>query len=724
MATRAAKGTEQKNGASAAAAAPLPEESPEGCAPEKSLDDLTVCLPGVSEPLAVALGKGLAVHTVGDLLRHYPRRYEDRTHFKPICDVRHGEAVTISGKVISVENIPTRSRVTLTKVALDDRSGIAFLVFFNQWYLKRQFDKLHGKTIVAYGKASRAGRGGLDMTDVEWEAPEDDKDALSSGRIVPIYGLTEGALQGRVRRAVWSALEAYADLVEETLPPSLRDRRELLPLAEALRAIHFPDSEEARLAAQRRFVFDEFFGLQLLLAVRKRQADKMQGTAFPQTEGPIAELKSVLPYPLTEAQARVIGELAGDMASTKAMNRLVQGDVGAGKTVVAMAALLIAVRNGYQAAMMAPTEILAEQHYLGIRRTMESLGVTVSLLSGSLPAKEKRAALASIASGETHIAVGTHALIQDDIVFHRLGLGVVDEQHRFGVMQRAALKQKGFSPDVLVMTATPIPRTLTLTVYGDLDVSIIDQLPPGRKPIKTHWKRGHERPAVYETLRRLLKEGRQAYVICSLIEENEKLQARAATELAGHLQAHVFPDYKIGLLHGQMKPAEKEGTMTRFRDRELHLLVSTTVIEVGVDVPNASVIVIEDADRFGMAQLHQLRGRVGRGDTQSYCLLIGDPKTEDGGARLTTMAQTTDGFLIAEEDLKLRGPGDFYGTRQSGLQPLPFIDVVRDVPVLKEAREEAFRLLTDDPKLALPAHAALKAVVKSKYKNVLGVSAS
>jgi len=689
-----------------------------------SLGDPVHRLPGVSESFAVALGKGLGIFTTGDLLKHYPRRYEDRTHFKPICDIRHGESVTISGKVVSVENIPTRTRVTLTKVAIDDRSGIAFLVFFNQWFLKKQFEKLRGKTIVAYGKASRSGRGGLDMTDVEWEAPEDDADALSSGRIVPIYPLTEGVLQARLRRAVWNVLEAYGCLVEETLPPEMLERRDLVPLVEAFRHIHFPETEEARLSAQRRFVFDEFFGLQLLLAARKRQADKIAGTIFADTQAPITELTAALPYPLTGAQTRVIMELARDMASSKAMNRLVQGDVGAGKTVVAMASLLIAVRNGYQAALMAPTEILAEQHYLGIRRIMESMNVKVSLLSGSLPAKEKRAALASVASGETHIAVGTHALIQDDVIFHRLGLAVVDEQHRFGVMQRAALKQKGFSPDILVMTATPIPRTLTLTVYGDLDVSIIDQLPPGRKPIKTHWKRGHERQAVYETLRKLLQEGRQAYVICSLIEENEKLQARAATELASHLQAHVFTDYKIGLLHGQMKPSEKEETMTRFRDRDLHLLVSTTVIEVGVDVPNASVIVIEDADRFGMAQLHQLRGRVGRGDTQSYCLLIGDPKTDDGASRLATMAQTTDGFLIAEEDLKLRGPGDFYGTRQSGLQPLPFIDVLRDVPVLKEAREEAFALLEADPKLGHPEHAALKAVVRSRYKNVQGVSAS
>ena len=689
-----------------------------------ALDDPVQRLAGVSESFAAALGKGLGIFTTGDLLKHYPRRYEDRTHFKPICDIRHGEAVTISGKVVSVENIPTRTRVTLTKVAVDDRSGIAFLVFFNQWYLKKQFEKLRGKVIVAYGKASRSGRGGLDMTDVEWEAPEDDADALSSGRIVPVYPLTEGVLQGRVRRAVWNVLEEYGTLAEETLPPELRARRDLVPLIEAFRNIHFPETEEARLSAQRRFVFDEFFGLQLLLAVRKRQAEKCAGTVFAETLAPISELTSALPYPLTGAQARVITEVARDMASAKSMNRLVQGDVGAGKTVVAMAALLIAVRNGHQAALMAPTEILAEQHYLGIRRIMESMGVKVSLLSGSLPAKEKRAALASVASGETHIAVGTHALIQDDVLFHRLGLAVVDEQHRFGVMQRAALKQKGFSPDILVMTATPIPRTLTLTVYGDLDVSIIDQMPPGRKPIKTHWKRSHERQAVYETLRKLLQEGRQAYVICSLIEENEKLQARAATELALHLQTHVFTDYKIGLLHGQMKSSEKEATMTSFRNKDLHLLVSTTVIEVGVDVPNASVIVIEDADRFGMAQLHQLRGRVGRGDTQSYCLLIGDPKTDDGASRLATMAQTTDGFLIAEEDLKLRGPGDFYGTRQSGLQPLPFIDVLRDVPVLKEAREEAFALLDDDPKLARPEHAVLKAVVRSKYKNVAGVSAS
>ena len=700
------------------------EEQQDESTDAPSLGSSLTALPGVSDAFAAALGKSLALWTVRDLLSHYPRRYEDRTHFKQICDIRHGEAVTIRGKVIGVENIPTRTRVTLTKIAIDDRSGIAFLVFFNQWFLKKQFDKLRGQDVVAYGKASRSGRGGLDMTDVEWEAWEEDRDALSANRIVPVYPLSEGVPQGRLRKLIYQAVQDYGAFIEETLPPDLRESRRLLPREEALRNIHFPESDELREAAQRRYVFDEFFGLQLLLAARKRQTDKAQGTAFPETDSPIAALKAVLPYPLTGAQARVIEEIAQDMRAARPMNRLVQGDVGAGKTVVAMAALLVAVRGGYQAALMAPTEILAEQHYLGIRRTMEALGVTVTLLSGSLPAKEKRAALADVAAGTTQIAVGTHALIQGDVQFHRLGLAVVDEQHRFGVLQRAALRDKGAQADVLVMTATPIPRTLTLTVYGDLDVSIIDELPPGRKPIKTHWKRGHERPAVYETLRRLLAEGRQAYVICSMIEENEKLQARAATELAGHLQAHVFPDYQVGLLHGQMKPAEKEETMTRFRDRGLHLLVSTTVIEVGVDVPNASVIVIEDADRFGMAQLHQLRGRVGRGDTQSYCLLIGDPKTDDGASRLSTLAQTTDGFLVAEEDLKLRGPGDFYGTRQSGLTLLPFVDVLRDVPVLKEAREDAFALLARDPKLALPQHAALKADVKARAKTMTGLTAS
>ncbi|BDI32232.1 ATP-dependent DNA helicase RecG [Capsulimonas corticalis] len=687
-------------------------------------DEPVTAVKGVTDAFAAVLGKGLKIWTVGDLLAHYPRRYEDRTQFKRIVDVRHGDAVTIMGKVLGAENVPTRSRVTLTKVGVEDDGGVAYLVFFNQWFVKKQFDKIRGQKIVVYGKASRMGRN-LDLTEVEWEPFDEDKDALAANRIVPIYPLTEGVSQARLRRVAYAALEQFnTDDAAERLPADLLRRAHLPTLKDALWGIHFPVSDEQRIDGQRRLIFDEFFVLQLVLALRKRQVHKAPGIVFENTDAPVKELQAALPYAMTNAQDRVIAEIAIDMQSVKSMNRLVQGDVGAGKTVVAMAAIMIAVRNGYQAAMMAPTEILAEQHYLGIRRIMETLGVTVTLLSGSLPAKEKRAALAAAASGEANIVVGTHALIQDTVAFHKLGLAVVDEQHRFGVLQRAALKDKGTSPDILVMTATPIPRTLTLTVYGDLDVSIIDQLPPGRKPIKTHWKRGAERPMVYESLRALLAEGRQAYVICSLIEENEKLQARAATELANHLQAQVFQEYKVGLLHGQMKPSEKEETMTRFRDRELHILVSTTVIEVGVDVPNASVIIIEDAERFGMAQLHQLRGRVGRGSTQSYCLMIGDPKSEDGAARLATMARTTDGFLIAEEDLKLRGPGDFYGTRQSGIETLPFLDVLRDVPILNEARQEAFALLEEDPMLNRPEHAELKARVRKQYKRVMKLTSS
>jgi ATP-dependent DNA helicase RecG len=400
------------------------------------------------------------------------------------------------------------------------------------------------------------------------------------------------------------------------------------------------------------------------------------------------------------------------------MNRLVQGDVGAGKTVIAMAAILIAVRNGYQASMMAPTEILAEQHFLTVHKTMERLGVKVALLTGSSNPKQKPALLTDIASGTVDVVIGTHALIQQEVVFKKLGLAVVDEQHRFGVLQRAALRDKGSYPDILVMTATPIPRTLTLTIYGDLDVSVIDQLPPRRKPIRTHWKQPFDRESIYERVRKMVSEGRQVYVVCALILESEKLQARAATELALHLGKHVFPEYNIGLMHGQLTTTEKEDVMELFREKKLHILVSTTVIEVGIDIANASVIVIEDADRFGLAQLHQLRGRVGRGHDQSYCILIADPKTEDGRARMKILESTNDGFKVAEEDLKLRGPGEFLGTRQSGLELLPFVDILRDVPLLDDAREEASNLLFRDPTLSLPEHIRLRQHLQRQYKSM------
>jgi ATP-dependent DNA helicase RecG len=452
--------------------------------------------------------------------------------------------------------------------------------------------------------------------------------------------------------------------------------------------------------AQKRLVFFEFFCLQLILIHRKNLKSSEQGISFSNIRSAVDELENALPFTLTSAQRRVISEIGDDMQAPRPMNRLVHGDVGSGKTAVAMAAMLIAVRNGRQTAIMAPTEILAEQHFITFSKALEDLGVQTVFLSGSMNEKSKNLNLQAIAGGEAHVAVGTHALIQEGVSFHSLGLVVIDEQHRFGVLQRDALRQKGDSPDTLVMTATPIPRTLTLTLYGDLDVSMIDELPPGRKPVRTHWKKSSQRLSVYETVRPMLAQGRQAYVICPLIEESEKLQAQAAVDLAESLTHEIYPEFRIGLVHGQMKSAEKDDVMERFRRRDLDVLVSTTVIEVGVDVPNASIIVIEDADRFGLAQLHQLRGRVGRGNIQSYCILISDPKSAEGEARMKIMTEHNNGFVIAEEDLKLRGPGEFYGTRQSGIQDLPFLDVFRDVPILKQARDEAIDFLSKNPKLA------------------------
>jgi ATP-dependent DNA helicase RecG len=685
-----------------------------------SLDSSLADVSFISESLAAALAKGCKLSSVRDLLRHFPRRYEDRRTFTPIGQTLPVGMSTISGKVIGVENVPTRSRMVITKVAVRDDSGIASLVFFNQWYLKKQIEKLIGKAIVAYGRVQQSTMGrGIELADVEWEVLDDQEPGLSTGRIVPIYPATEGVSQNRLRKIMWSAVQSLSHLVTDNIPPSILMRQGLPSLTDSFRQIHFPEDDISRLAAERRFAFDQFFGLQLLLAARRRAAKKLVGTAFTNTAESIAELTSALSFSLTAAQDRVLGEVASDMAEPLPMNRLVQGDVGSGKTVVAIAAILIAVRNGYQAAMMAPTEILAEQHYLTVHKTLEKLGVKVVLLSGSVGTADKQVALASIASGTVDVVVGTHALIQQDVSFRNLGVAVVDEQHRFGVAQRVALREKGLSPDILVMTATPIPRTLTLTVYGDLDISVIDELPPGRKPVKTHWKSPADRQSVYEAIRSLLKEGRQAYVICSLILESEKLQARAATELAQHLGKYVFPEYNIGLLHGQLNTSEKEETMELFRDKKLHILVSTTVIEVGIDVPNASIIVIEDADRFGLAQLHQLRGRVGRGSVQSYCVLISDPKTEHGRLRMKALESTNDGFKIAEEDLKLRGPGEFLGTRQSGLELLPFVDVLRDVPLLNEARAEAFEMLKTDPTLSEPKHALLKADLRQRYQTMV-----
>jgi ATP-dependent DNA helicase RecG len=550
-------------------------------------------------------------------------------------------------------------------------------------------------------------------------------DSLSIGRIVPIYPGTEGISQNRLRKIIYDTLERYAGDVTDPIPPALRIKRRLIDLPRALRRIHFPADFEARDESRRRLVYDELLVLQLLLAERKQAGKRQAGITFADVESPLKEFAGALPFALTEAQARVLAEIAEDMHNPQPMNRLVQGDVGSGKTAVAMGAMLVAVRNGYQAALMAPTEILAEQHLKNLRGVLEdTLGIRVDLLTGSIGEKTKRAVRERVASGDTGVVVGTHALIQEGVSFHRLGLAVVDEQHRFGVLQRAALSGKGANPDILVMTATPIPRTLTLTVYGDLDVSIIDALPPGRKPVKTHWKRSGDKDTVYEGIRKIVAQGRQAYVVCPLVEESEKVQSRAATELAVHLAEHVFPELQVGLLHGQMSSEDKDAAMARFRANETQILVATTVIEVGVDVPNAAVMVIEDADRFGLAQLHQLRGRVGRGQFASFCVLLADPKTPVGEERMRVLTETGDGFKIAEADLRLRGPGEFYGVRQSGVASLHLADVLRDGDILAEAREDAFNLLAKDKTLTKPENRALREAITQKRRQTEIVTAA
>lgn len=677
---------------------------------------------GVGPRYAGVLEK-LGIATVEDLLFHFPHRYEDRRNFRPLNRVAHGEMVVCTGRVLGATlERSARRNLALVKAVIQDSSGTAELVFFHQHWLRNTFEKIKGLEICLYGSGQRNG-GRLTFQHPEWEELTRDENSLHVGRIVPIHPSTEGLTQKQLRGMIWNALDRYGDLIEEVLPPEVMEAHRLPRLRPAVRQVHFPEDEAQLEQARHRLVFDELFRLQCVLAIRKRSiADTLPGIAFAVEPRILEEFRHSLPYELTGAQERVIAEIQTDMAGPRPMQRLLQGDVGSGKTVVAGAAILTAVRTGYQAAMMVPTEILAEQHYAVFRRLLEPLGVRMHRLVGSVRAKGKRQIKEELQSGFAHFVVGTHALLEDDVLFQQLGLVVVDEQHRFGVVQRLALLDKGMqhhSPDMLVMTATPIPRTLALTVYGDLDVSVINEMPPGRKPVRTYWKREQQREAVYRGVRSLVAEGRQVYVVCPLVEASEKLQMRAATEFHEHLQAEVFPDLRVGLIHGQMPSHEKDEAMDRFREGEYDVLVATVVIEVGVDVPNACCMVIEDAERFGLAQLHQLRGRVGRGEHQSYCVLLGDPKTEEGVQRLEVITRTTDGFEIAEEDLKLRGPGELSGTKQSGILQLRIANIIGDAAILQQARQAAFAVVEQDPRLTAPEHARLAAALRKQYSSLL-----
>jgi ATP-dependent DNA helicase RecG len=663
---------------------------------------------GIGPQRAAALEK-LAVRTTEDLLFHVPLRYEDRRSFAKVAELRPGMKVSVSGEVV-VAGLRRGRRMTLYEIRLADGTGRLKVLWFNQPFLKDVLPR--GARVVLFGAVEKDGYGSrqLVMTSPEYEVLDEtaeDAAGMHTGRIVPVYEKL-GPLAGKaLRRTLLLLAEQVPEALDDPLPAAVQERLGVIGRGAALRGVHLAGDipldrlNQFRSPAHLRLILEEFFLFQLGLARRRRglRAER-KGQALAITDRTRDVVKRILPFPLTGAQKRVLREIADDLRSPHPMNRLVQGDVGSGKTMVALLSMVVALENGAQAAFMAPTEILAEQHYLTFRRLLARCPYGVELLTSAVKGKERRAALARLSAGESQIAVGTHALIQEGVAFQRLGLAVVDEQHRFGVLQREDLRKKGYDVDVLVMTATPIPRTLALTAYGDLDVSLVDEKPPGRTPVRTLVRPASDRRAVLDLVRREVSEGRQAYVVYPLVAESEKLEdVRAATEAAEEWQG-ALPGMAVGLLHGRMKSAEKEAVMSAFTKGKAQVLVATTVIEVGVDVPNATVMVIEHAERYGLAQLHQLRGRVGRGGGASTCVLLTYGRlSEVARARLDVMAATEDGFVIAERDLEIRGPGDFFGTRQWGMPAFRVGHLIRDRDLLEQARREAFRF-EDDPEAA------------------------
>ena len=685
--------------------------------PRTALGDLS----GVGPQRAKTLAR-LGLHTIEDaLVQHLPLRHEDRSQIIPLGRVSVGDARTCAGTIAGISPPPRgRPRVPLV-VMIRDASGFLNCAWFNQPYLTRVFKR--GQYLIVHGKVQPYGRGPLQMMVKDYELVEDGPDEmLHTGRLVPVYPLTEGLTQRPLRRLMKRLVDGWADQVDDPLPERVRSGRALLPLHRAIRGAHFPEAQEEHAAAHRRLVFDDFFLLEVGLAIRRQREGRRRGFAMNPAGALVRRLRASLPYTLTAAQERVWGEIRIDMAEPYPMSRLLQGDVGSGKTVVAALAILTAIEAGHQAALMAPTEILAEQHMMTLSQLLEPLGVRVVLLTGAVKGKAREGAVAAVESGQAGCAIGTHALVQGGVAFKRLGMAVIDEQHRFGVAHRAALRGKGESPDVLVMTATPIPRTLALTLYGDLDVSVLDELPPGRRAIVTVARGGSKRREIYDFLRKQIDDGRQIYVVCPLVEESEASDLRAATEMAERLQREVFPERRVGLLHGRLRFQDKERVMREFKEGSVHVLVSTTVIEVGIDVPNASVMLVEHAERFGLSQLHQLRGRVGRGPWKSYCILLTGSSSEDAERRIAAMTGTNDGFKIAEVDLELRGPGDFFGTRQSGLPEFRVADLLRDGAMLEEARREAFALVQADPQLAAPGHRGLRGALLARWRGKLDLA--
>lgn len=666
-------------------------------------------LKGVGPRLAQLLGM-VGIQTVENLLYYFPRRYLDYNNRVKILDLEQGQDVTVIGTIRTVNAYKTKTGLSILSLVIVDDTGMMAANWFlgklgqaslevqKQRYPKGADVMVSGKVKWdTYKKIPAMDRPQLEILSYQDATGTQESDSIHAGRIVPIYALTEGLNLKFLRKAIYQALQDYLDSIIDPMPPEILKQYCLMPLQAALRQIHFPETRALATAARERLVFDELFYVQLRLSLIRQQYKRtVKGLNLTYSEGGYAEqLRKLLPFDLTGAQKRVVSEISTDIASDEPMYRMLQGDVGSGKTIVAILTLLAAVENGYQGALMAPTEILAEQHYRKCLEWLTPLGLRAGLFVGKSGAKERRELRQALLNGQIHIAVGTHALIQDDVEFAKLGIVVVDEQHRFGVRQRTLLKSKGEHPEMLTMTATPIPRSLAMTLHGDLDVSILDELPPGRTPIKTLLLTHSQIGQAYQLIRQEILKGRQAYIVFPLIEESETLSAKAATSEAERLQQEVFQDLRIGLLHGKMRPEEKDTVMSRFAAGEMDILVSTTVVEVGVDVPNSTVMVIENADRFGLSQLHQLRGRVGRGVHQSYCVLVSDSKTETTLTRLSILTESEDGFYISERDLELRGPGEFLGTRQSGLPDFVLADLIEDKDTLEKARKAAFGIAAD-----------------------------
>ena len=653
-------------------------------------------------PSRIEVLSKLNISTLGDVINYFPRDYEDRGKFKKICELQNGEMATFKAVVKSnVTENRIRKGMTIYKAVASDETETILLTWFNQMFVKKSLKAL--EEYVFYGKVNV----GIGRKEVQSPIFEGVNDKKNLGKIVPLYPLTEGITQNVLRAIIENAVQMVKGSLEETLPEKIRKENNLCEINYAIEKIHFPEELKEFEIARNRIAFEELLIMQLaLLSMKEKSKVKEIGIKFSE-KGKIEEFLKLLPYSLTNAQSRVWNEICKDMESEKPMNRLVQGDVGSGKTAVATLTMLKAVGNGYQAAMMAPTAILAKQHYLGISKLLEPFNIRCELFTSDLTKKQKEKLLNDLKNGDIDIAIGTHALLEENVEFKNVGVVVTDEQHRFGVRQRGILTAKGEKVDTLVMTATPIPRTLAIILYGDLDISIIDELPPGRQKIDTYAVRRNMEERVNNFIKKEIKEGRQAYIVCPLVEESENFDAKSVMEMFEYYK-DVFKEYKVEILHGKMKAKEKDEIMARYKAGEINVLISTTVIEVGVDVPNATIMVIENAERFGLAQLHQLRGRVGRGKFKSYCILKYEGNSQIIKERMEIMQKSSDGFVISEKDLELRGPGEFFGTKQHGIPEFKVANLITDIKILKSAQEVANQMLEEDPFLEKEENICIK----------------